>query len=124
MPGSGRWQATMTEQDAGRGEALARATTGAGEDAVDLHYQGLQHIVDLGRGQASESNLALGQMADQASRSAVNDAMIDQQQRASTGAAIGAVAGMGTRYAQGLPSQNESMVNASYNTRNPSANTL
>lgn len=97
-PGSGKFGAGMAALDAGRGAQLGLSVAQTGEQAKDLHAEGLQSMIAMGRGQAHNAQLGLGQNAALAAGNAINNAANRQYGRAATGQALGTAAGMAARH--------------------------
>lgn len=97
-PGSG----SHAMQTGGMAQDQAEvAGVGAGEAHTATqaqHMAGLQSIVDMGQGQASEAKSGLGSVAQGAAQDAQHRASMAADQRQSTRKAVGSALGAGTAY--------------------------
>ena len=97
-PGSGRYAmglAGFVDQNAqGRGQGLADV------DALidDQYAQGLQTLIDIGRGERTQSLQGFSQAADAAQKRSFAEAEAAFNNRAAMQSAIGSAAGMATAY--------------------------
>lgn len=90
-PNSGR----ATAFNPAIGRALAKAQVDAGENIEDNRARGLQSVVDLGQGKAAQAMEGFGVAAANATKKAITDAQLSQQNRDAMGSAIMSVVGAG-----------------------------
>lgn len=103
-PTSGAFMVGLSDMDIGRRASSAAAQNAVREDVADLHYDGLQHIVNMGLGVADDANLGLGELASNAQKRAADSAF----NRAADSAAMGeAVLGIGGAVAAGYDNEKD-----------------
>jgi len=93
-PGSGRFSAKTTDLNIERGKVAGRSMATASQIADDQHYAGLEAAVSLGRGQATDAQLGMADIAARSVKDATSDAVQDWKEKDDTLSAIGAVGGM------------------------------
>jgi len=97
-PGSGRAVAGASDISLKAAQAGSASQTRAGEAVTDKSLAGIQAVVNMGRGEASDANLGLGDVARQSVSRAISDAQADQADRLSRreeiGSGIGVAAGL------------------------------
>lgn len=93
-PGSGKFNSNLTTLNVERGKTAGRSMATASQLADDQHYAGLQAAVNVGRGQATDAQLGMSDLAAQSVKDATSDAVADWRSRDDTLSAIGGVAGM------------------------------
>ncbi|MQM38772.1 hypothetical protein KBTX_02791 [wastewater metagenome] len=79
-----------------RAASQALATVDADQGMTDVHYQGLEDVIQMGRGKATSGFRGISDIATSANQRAINDAQRSFQQRAGNLQAAGAIGGMGT----------------------------
>jgi hypothetical protein len=100
-PASGRAAMANANLADQQGRALGLATTNAGNQVENLHYRGLEHVVNMGLGIKDNAQLGLGHVASMAADNAKRSAFDSQYASAARKSALGTAAGAFTAY--GLP---------------------
>lgn len=92
-PTSGAYLMGLSDMDLSRSETAASTQNAAREDVTDLHYRGLQHIVNMGLGVADDSQLGSAQIAANAQQRALSSAFNNASDRQAMGQAVLGIAG-------------------------------
>lgn len=94
-PSSGAFIKAMDGISADRGLSLGTAINEAEMGVDNQHVKGLQNIVAIGQGQSAEAMQGMGNLAGEATQTAINRANNSFNNRAAGLNAVGQVAGMG-----------------------------
>jgi hypothetical protein len=91
-PNSGAIKTGMRAQTVGK--VLGKGMVGANQAVDQQKVAGMQAVIDMGRGQATEANLGFGQLAQQSADSAIEKSARDMQTKKFWGDTVGSVGGV------------------------------
>ncbi len=97
-PASGRYQGTMDAMTREQGGAASETMTRAGNQQQDEYVQGLANVTAIGRGQATNAQHGLSDVAYSASQDAASRAEDSFNRRHATGQLAGMAAGAGLQH--------------------------
>lgn len=95
-PGSGKWTGATSGIATDRAVSTGLNTVGAELASDNRKYAGLEGVVALGKGQATDAMAGMQDLADLSAKRAENDAQLAQANRTAEGEAIGTGLGLAT----------------------------